>query len=816
MNNTKLKKFIQSPHYLNRYAFLLVGLPVIATFSNAQDEEAGAVIELDTYVVENVELDELGIMPSRPIEGFGAGYTSIKEIPRSITTVESSMIDQYNIENVNDFVRIAAGTYTGNYFGVPGALDVRGDRADNLFRGFRRVENRGNYPTPLGATEFVEIIKGPMPVSFGPGKVGGALNFYPKTAKSDTAQMLEGPTGKVSVTVGSYDKYIGSIEYGAPLTVGGKEGGYYAYLRGEDSGSFYNNVYSEGLLGQLAFNFDLSDDLRIEFGTMMHYSDLAQNLGWNRVTQDLIDDGTYITGLDTDINDTNGNGFLDRSELDGNPAGGLEQFAFLSDMTGIITPGGNPGFFLDEGLGTTKLDHDQVQADSADFSETYSMVLYFDAIKRLDSDNVITNQSFFDGYDHEKYSTYGFTADYETYVFENRTVYEKLWMTDAATITGEFGASIRYSDGDEKESRGRGYQVQDRRDISLDFIPANTRFERAEANGTDGDIPFNHVQEGDYLNMGGFASLTSAFKNGLTVQGGLRYDYFDVSTEGYSFGPGSGADNSDTEDAISYNISLTYDTGIGLYPYITYGESSYLELGQGSILDQALIGNGSWLQDSEVFEVGVKASLFDDRLFATLSFYEQERSFNDSNANASVSYESQGLEAEIRWVVNDNLSFIGAATFTKAELAATPFFLGVPPETLGYSLDDPAQIPYGGRFISDGNAVDLGLDFPVEWPAPDTTISLTANYLFDNNLGLSFGGTYISSTYAGFFKEVELPSYIEYNGSISYTWENWSFNLAVLNIFEEDGYTPQFLFQEVFIGPNINERQYELSVSYEW
>lgn len=810
LKNTKLTHFGRSC-----IGFCFAGMTTWAFAASAQDE--GVVIELDTYTVESNEIDSLGILPERPIEGFGAGYSSITEIPRAITTIESDMIDRYNIENVNDFVRIAAGTYTGNYFGVPGALDVRGDRADNLFRGFRRVENRGNYPTPLGATEFVEIIKGPMPVSFGPGKVGGALNFYPKTAKSETAQILDAPTGKVSVTVGSYDKYIGSIEYGAPFMLGDKPGGYYAYIRGEDSGSFYNNVFSEGILGQLAFNVDLSDDLRIEFGTMAHYSNLAQNLGWNRVTQDLIDDGTYITGSDTDIQDVNGNGFLDRSELDGNPAGGLEQFAFQQNMTGVITPASNPGFFLDTGLGTTKLDHKQVQADPDDYSRTDALVLYFDVIKSVDSDSVITNQSFFDTYDHEKYSTYGFTADYNTYVFENRTNYERRWFLDPAVITGEFGASVRYSDGMERESRGRGYQVQDRRDLSLDYIPANTRFERAEANGgTANDIPFNHVQEGDYLNLGTFANLTSAFENGLTLQGGLRYDYFDVHTNGYSFGPGSGADNADTDDAVSYNLSMTYDTGIGLFPYITYGESSYLELGQGSILDQALIGNGSWLQESEIFEVGVKASLLEDKLFASFSYYLQERSFNDSNANASVGYESEGFEAEVRWVVNKNFSLIGAATYAVSELSSTPFFLGVPPETLGYGLNDPSQIPYGGRFITDGNTVDFGLDFPVEWPAPKTTASLTGTYTFDNSLAFSFGGTYIGSTYSGFFEEVKLPSYIEYNGGISYEWKNWSFNFAVMNIFEEEGYTPQFLFQEVFIGPNVNERTYELTVSYSW
>jgi iron complex outermembrane receptor protein len=385
----------------NLGAIALLGFLSPALFSQTEASQDDLIV-LDEYVVKSNEIDSVGILPERPIEGFGGGYSSITEIPRSITTIESGMIEKFNIENVNDFVRVSAGTYTGNYFGVPGALDVRGDRADNLFRGFRRVENRGNYPTPLGATEFVEIIKGPMPVSFGPGKVGGALNFYPKTAKSGTAKLLEEPMGKASFTIGSYDKYIASIEYGAPLEVGGKKGGFYAYLRGEDAGSFYDNVFSEGLLGQLAFNFDLADDLRIEFGTMVHHSNLAQNLGWNRVTQELIDDGTYITGSDTDIQDTNGNGFLDRTELDGNPAGSLERFAFTQNMTGVVTPASRPGFFLDTGLGTTKLDHNQVQSDPDDFAKTDAIVLYFDIIKRIDSDTAITNQSFFDIYDHQK------------------------------------------------------------------------------------------------------------------------------------------------------------------------------------------------------------------------------------------------------------------------------------------------------------------------------------------------------------------------------------------------------------------------------
>ena len=56
---------------------------------------------------------------------------------------------------------------------------------------------------------------------------------------------------------------------------------------------------------QASFDMDLSDTVRLQFGGMWHDYDGSQNAGWNRVTQDLIDNGTYITGtpipLDTDL-----------------------------------------------------------------------------------------------------------------------------------------------------------------------------------------------------------------------------------------------------------------------------------------------------------------------------------------------------------------------------------------------------------------------------------------------------------------------------------------------------------------------------------
>jgi iron complex outermembrane receptor protein len=68
---------------------------------------------------------------------------------------------------------------------VPGALNIRGTLAENYFRGFKRVENRGTYSTPIGGAAQIEIVRGPPTPIYGAGKVGGMLNFIPKSARDE-------------------------------------------------------------------------------------------------------------------------------------------------------------------------------------------------------------------------------------------------------------------------------------------------------------------------------------------------------------------------------------------------------------------------------------------------------------------------------------------------------------------------------------------------------------------------------------------------------------------------------------------------------
>src|ERR1700710_2071941 len=123
------------------------------------------------------------------------------ETPRAVTLVSDSTIARYGITGVNDLTAITPSAYTASYYGVEGSVSLRGTLAENYFRGFKRAENRGTYSTPLSDAAGIEILRGPPSPIYGAGKVGGLVNFLPKTVSADDTL-----GGEITVTYGSYSK----------------------------------------------------------------------------------------------------------------------------------------------------------------------------------------------------------------------------------------------------------------------------------------------------------------------------------------------------------------------------------------------------------------------------------------------------------------------------------------------------------------------------------------------------------------------------------------------------------------------------------
>lgn len=789
---------------LPRFALFAATLTASA-FSQQKPGEKESIVTLEKFVASAKADDLYDVLPARESSSLFGVARPLVDTPRSITVIESSLTDLFGIRTVNDFVAVTAGSFTGNYFGVPGALDVRGERADNFFRGFRRIENRGNFPTPIASTDYTEIVKGPPPPIYGGGKVGGVLNFIPKTAKSKTAQFIEKPVGIASTTFGSYGKKQASLEYGTPFTLFGKTSGAYVFLQREDSDSYYDNIYNKSSLIQLAIDTQLSDAVKLEYGFMAQRADLNQSLGWNRVTQRMIDtDGEYLAGRPKVNLDTNGNGFLSPAELN---KYALEQFAFANPFPyGALSADQQAAFALDPAtVKTVKLSHHTVQVESIDFSKTDSFTGYFDLTKSLGEGTTLKNQSFYDYMNHTKYSSYGFTADYLAMAFENKsTASFHSTPTKDSVLDSVFGVSWRYSSGDERESRGRGYQVLDRRDISAGPT-ANDRFEGAHT-GTF-NVPYNWRQIGAFSDLGAFALVDTTLAGKLGFIGSARWDRYNAHTNGTDLNAAYSYAH-DSDSAFTYNASLTYKVD-GLSPYVTYATSRYLELGQGGMIDVLNLGGSTWLQDSKIAEAGFKGTLLKGKLFTTLAYYKQEKTSYNPTAGAFDKYKSKGFEAEMRYAPTKSLSFTGAATWQRTDLLNSPFFLGVPPGALGL---DP-KLTYAGRFVAVGALI--GVKSPIEAPTPQRVFSFNGTYTAKAGWGLSFGGTYVSSFYSGYLQQIKLPDYTVCRAAAFYNYKHWSFRLNANNIFDARYYTPQFLFWDSFISPSIGPTA-DMTVSYKW
>lgn len=93
-------------------------------------------------------------------------------------------LERFGITQIYDLVSQVPGTFTSSFFGTGGALDIRGTPGEVYFRGMLRLENPGNYPTPIAAADRIDIVRGPASPIYGPSKTGGYMNFVPKTARA--------------------------------------------------------------------------------------------------------------------------------------------------------------------------------------------------------------------------------------------------------------------------------------------------------------------------------------------------------------------------------------------------------------------------------------------------------------------------------------------------------------------------------------------------------------------------------------------------------------------------------------------------------
>jgi iron complex outermembrane receptor protein len=765
---------------------------------------------------EVVVVGDLGSLPGENVQSVFGFNKSLLETPRSASTVSAEQMARFNMNDIDELVALAPGTFTQSFFGVAGGLDVRGTPGETYFRGVRRLDNPGNYPTPIGASDRVDIVRGPASPISGPSKIGGFLNFNPKSARvEENGAFIESNTGALSYTTGSWDKSVLTAEVGGPGEAFGKNLGFYVYGELENSGSYYDNSQTDQSLIQASFDLDWSDNTRVQFGGMFHRYEGNQVAGWNRLTQELIDNGTYITGSPAPL-DTSGDGSISHQEyfaggtltpfLFGVPNSTISSVAELEAATGV-----NPGGLAGIGLlnpGTATLSGNQTLVGADDLLQNDVLTLYFDVIHTTDSGWEFKNQLFYEAYENLNENAYGFSQFHDSYVVENKLVVSKEFEFDSMVASIQLSPSVRYTNfkhGDDFIN-----EFFDRRDLTGPSTALDRRLLSTRINDD-----YSDYNEGEYTNYGLAALGDFTWESGLSILLGARYDYIDMESAtpiDLQLFPADVISAQDEVEGLSWTASISYEVGAGLIPYITASEQSTLIAGQGADLNAQSISDGDAFDQSQLQEIGVKGSLIEDTLYFSVSAYKQERTdFSAQSIVTNQATETEGYEVEVRWVATEQLvmtmgySDIEVINLETVNSGGRFSFVGAQDVP-----NLPAGALYGGALfgqVTPSNGVRAGM--------PKNILSFTGTYDFLNGWAASGSVVNVDDVASGVSGSVRLPGYTLVNLGVVYETENWVFNITGKNLTDERYFRANFpnLFGSQIVLPEL-PRHFQARVQY--
>lgn len=743
-----------------------------------------AQVELEEVVV--TAQDRTGLLEKAPSDSVFGLDKPLIETPRSASFASDVTLERYGIESIDELTAVSPGTYTASFYGVAGALNIRGALAENYFRGFKRIENRGTYATPIANAAQIEIVRGPPTPIFGGGKLGGVLNFTPKSGRDEGTYISE-VAGQADFTVGSYNRRAVSGQVRLPVSVAGGPGGVSLYGQAENSDSFYRGISPRREMLQASADLDLGGRWRAAFGGMAFHSDGdVQTPGWNRLTQDLIDNQTYITGRDTSLTDANGDGKLTPDEI------GVYPYASALYLAHFGVPQSDANHRLDTGLGTTRLDRRTVYISDADVSSAWTQTGYIDLIGEFENGSALTIQLFYDALKTKRFVSYGYPAMFDSRVGEARVTYEFALDRGVMRSRSFVGASYRAFEGRRMESFNSGLIALDRRDIAHGATPNDIIDDpfSPEAYG----LQWENDNRSTWSQAGVFFTSDIFIGERLNLMLGGRYDLYEAQSEdlGFvSFQPPGQIEDSQGEG--TFTASLAYQFEIGLTPYLTYAETDALEMSQAGDIAPSLLQSDAWLSDSDLAEAGVKFQLLSGALVGSMAAYRQSRTQLTGGPNPTVrGVRSKGVEVELRYLASDNLSFtfVGNSQRTTvkgpdASFAYIPYYVaGV----------EPADA-FGGAYAvwAFSSLPGRGGDYAFTL-IPRTVFSLYGGYTSDTHdwgqIGGVFGATLVSETAQTVETPITYPQYATANLSVFYARGPFRAALNVDNVFDVLFFTP--------------------------
>ena len=739
-------------------------------------------VKMDKFEVNAVPVEEQIVPTSRPFNSVFGIDRSILDTPRNVTIISREQLTAINVTDVRDFSKLTASSYTRSNFGAPTTPDIRTQIADTYSNGMRiGLSSNGNgMPVNFNAVESVNIVKGPATAVYGAsGYVGGYADYITKRPSFDGAK------GSASMTAGSYDQYRWTVDYGAPIS---KTTAYRISYAGEQSGSYYVDGHKNTQALYAALTHRPNDKYELFLNSEAFYSDYVENFGLNRVTQNLIDHGLYVTGVNNNpAPDFSGGAFLGYRDSTGAPI----TFGNINIVGGVAAPISDPqnsrwvvsGFPAGNRIAVgpaVKIDRRQRSLKPGDHSFGFSYNGQAIQTFKPSADLEVSNNTFVRYVRRSTLSSYSYSEIIDpSYSFENRTEFR---LAKGAFSTNS-GLGLRYQavkayNDFFNEPANVWDLTQDHRFINyFNSVNSPSPFTQVPVPGWKGRYytPDNGDSgQSKATTIAAFSQNSYKLSDEFTVDAGARIDVLSIDYKDPSgFLPGDDV----TVGLPNYNASLTYKVtpSISTYASYNYSQNPLGANGNGGGLTTAgaaRFSNRILRNEATLVELGAKYSFANGKGFLGGALFEQIRD-NVGQDRSVTRFKTRGFEVEANYQPTKNFYVTGGYSYLDSSVNAGEFDVG------NTSLTSPGDryftLATGAKHRRQG--------------VPRNLLNANATYKFPGGFGLtgSFVGT--SDILNNVTGSLVIPPQYTLDLTGFYTAKTYEVRVAVLNATDQKNWS---------------------------
>ncbi len=767
---------------------------------------------MEKTVVEGLPLDETVLPTARPLNSVLGDDRSIIDTPRSVSLITKAQMEARGISRMTDIGQLAPGAYTPERYGLPGVPVIRGDLAEIYQNGQRMLYSRDSILPSFNQVEALDVVKGPGSAVYGPQGQGpgGYVNFVTKQPYFD------GYHGEVTTKWGTYvpggQSYLSpewTLDLGGPIT---KDLAFRVSYLGRESDSYYQNVKDRttDIFGALTWR--ANDNLQFDWTGQYIRSRFNEITGINRVTQQLIDDHIYNAGP------------VQANNAFGDPVNTIGAF------------GPNSSFaLLDPALAhKVKIYGYQALTSPGDVARGEKLNSQLITTYTISDSAKIVNLTYGEFLDSSKLEGYGYTEFVpENWMVNNRT--ELHYDFDAKT--GKLDLPIKTISGiDFRYLRLKSYQDFSTEpfflyDLSVPATTANAAQFYIPGIPPGASIggglsvpghpgyganpfPSSGDQDSALYQTALFTQWDFEITQKFSIVVGGRGDYLDATAYSPTYvGVPQGGQYSAEGSKLDGSVFVS-----GIYKWTptlsTYATYDLVNAVTGSPNFGGVDGTGgnaglkrSLSAESELIEVGSKASILENKAFLSAALFNQTRQ-RPALTGPPTQIENRGVELEAIYQpdrsfnINANLTLQDAYQEYPAGAQAyeqTGNYLDGYP--VGYLADPNATSGTGtGTGVGSPNYTSTTRPRVRLAALPKVLFNAYATYTFANGLGFSFGPQLQSSQWANQEGTLIIPIQYTLNASIFYKRPNWEVQVNFFNLTDQRNWTsidPDFAGNDV-------------------